>query len=108
MPERRLRPPGNPVLGHVLKIELSVPLKELLPRRLGKVRRASGGSRSVNGRRQSQIATRIVHEAAADRDRIQIAVKPGAVIKHHAEKTLLVSSTRARHAAAVFAAEIDR
>jgi hypothetical protein len=30
MPERRFRPPGNPVLRHVLKIELRIPLIELL------------------------------------------------------------------------------
>src|ERR1700719_1543801 len=31
MATRRLGPPGYPVLGHVLQIELRIPLKEFLP-----------------------------------------------------------------------------
>src|SRR5271156_714641 len=43
MPEGGLGPPGNPVLGHVLEIQLHVPLVELLPRVLGEV----GGARKI-------------------------------------------------------------
>ena len=38
-------------------------LKELLPRRLPKVRRADSGAAAVNGRGEREVAAGVVHEA---------------------------------------------
>ena len=65
MAKRRFRPPGNPILGHVLQIELSIPLVEFLSRLLGEIRRTAGGRRSIDRWCQGQVAARIVHEPAA-------------------------------------------
>src|SRR3984957_9118499 len=101
MPERAFRPPGNPVFRHVLKIDLRIPLIELLSRLLSEVGRTARGRRAIDWRGQGQIAARIVHEAAANRHRIQIVVEPGTVVEHYTEKFLLVRSVRAVHTAAV-------
>src|SRR3984957_5507031 len=108
MPERRFRPPGNPVVRHVLEIDLRIPLIEFLSRLLCEVRRAAGGRRSIDGWGQGQIAAGVVHESAANRYRVQIVMEPGTIVEHHPEKFLLVRSLRAVDAAAVLAAEIPR
>src|ERR1700722_6373001 len=108
MSKRRFGPPSNPVLRHVLKIQLRGPLSELLSGLLREVGRTGCGGRSVDRRSQGQIAPRIVHEAAADRHGVQIVIEPRAVVTHCTDEALLVLSARAGYAAAVFAADIDR
>src|SRR5579859_6823887 len=106
--ERGFGPPGNPVLGHVLQIELRVPLKKRLPRLLREIRRAALGRGTIDRWRERQIAAGIVDEPAAERYGIQVIVEPGAVIELHAEEVLFVSAVGARDAAAVLAADIKR
>src|SRR5580658_1127497 len=65
MPKRCFSPPGNPILGHVLQIELRVPLIELLSGLLREVWRTACGSCAIDGRRERKVAARSVHEAAA-------------------------------------------
>jgi hypothetical protein len=66
MAEGDLGPPGDPVLGHVLEVQLGVPLVELLPGIRGEVRRTSRGGRAIDGRQQREITAGVVHEAAAE------------------------------------------
>src|SRR6202035_5246513 len=53
-----------------------------------------------------QVATRIVHEATADRHGVQIVIEPRAVVAHDAEEICLVRSAGAMNAPAVLAADI--
>src|SRR4029077_2169534 len=76
MPEGELGPPGNPVLRHVLKVQLHVPLIEVLPRFRGEVGGAAWGGGAVDRRQQRQVAAGVVHEAAAEGDRILVVIKP--------------------------------
>src|SRR3984957_4864268 len=108
MPKRSFGPPSDPCFGHVLKIQLRIPLSELLSGLLREVRRTGCGGRSVDRRCQGQIAPRIVHEAAADRYGVQIVIEPRAVVAHRTDEALLVLSAGTADAAAVFAADIDR
>src|SRR6202163_1424768 len=106
MAKSGLRPPSDPLLGHVLEIDGRVPLIGVLSGIFGEVRGTGYGIRAVDGRQEGQIAARIVHSATAERNRIQVVVEPETVVHHPAEKGRLVGSLRAgepAHPAAVLA-----
>src|ERR1700689_492029 len=106
MSEGEFGPPGNPVLRHVLEIDLRIPLEQLLSRIFSPVRRTECSDCSIDWRQQGQIAARIIHEAAANRHCVEIVIEPGTVVAHYADKVVLVGSPGAAHAAAVLAADI--
>src|SRR5579871_3096457 len=74
------RPPRDPILGHVLKIELRVPLIELESRVLTEIRRPGRGGRAIDGWDQREVAPGIAVRAAAPGDRVLVMAPPGTVI----------------------------
>src|SRR5580704_84225 len=100
------RPPGNPVLRHVLEIDLRIPLEQLLPGILRPIGRAKSGDRSVDWRQQSQRATWIVHEPPACGDGEPVMIKPDAIVEHRTNELVLVGSPVAAYATAILAAHV--
>src|SRR4029077_5732149 len=100
MAEGGFRPPGDPGLRHVLEIQLRVPLIQLLSGIFREVRCARLGGCAVARWQEREVAPRIVHEAAAERDRETVVMEPRTVVEHRAEEIGLVRATRAVHAAA--------
>src|ERR1700691_877934 len=111
MAKSGLRPPGDPLLGHVLEIERRVPLKGGLSGIFREVGTTRDGSRTVDGRQQGQIPARIVYRVAPEGDRVEVVVEPEAVVHHPTKKGRLVGPARAgesTHPAAVFATRVER
>ena len=85
----RLKPEGDELRGHVVERDRAIPRLVGQSRRLREVRRSGDRGCSIDRRKQRQIASRIVHRAAADGYREEVLVKPGAVVQHPARKGLL-------------------
>src|ERR1700722_7185240 len=107
MTEAKFRPPGDPLSGHVLKIDRAIPLVQLLPGNLREVWCASDGIRAVDRRQQGEVAAWVVHEATAYRHCHHVVVEPQAVVSHRADKILLVRPVEAGNATTVLASQIQ-
>ena len=106
------RYPGDVVAGHILEGGRRIPGIKLVAgahrKRMCAYRRYR---RCITGRRQYEVAARIVHKAAADGP-AEMFSKPEAVVSHAADKILRGGAgfavTKRRNATAVFKAEVAR
>src|ERR1035441_343774 len=104
MPVSGLRPPCDVLFGHIMKRNRGVPHVGLVPGIGGEIGRARDGIGAIDGREQREIAARVGHLAAAERDGKLVLVEPNPVVKHPTQEGLLrpALATVASYATTVF------
>src|SRR5713226_3179627 len=80
---------SNVLAGHVIVGCSHVPGFVGVAGIFGEVGRAGDSGRTVDGRQQYQVPTRIVYLAAADRYCVPVFMEPQAVVDHVSNKALL-------------------
>src|SRR6478672_8676841 len=89
-PDDRIPPESNVLTGHVVKRRRRIPGLKRVSGILREVRRSRRRSGSIDGGQQHQIASGIVNLPTAQGKTVDVFVEPEAVIKHIAQKTLLL------------------
>src|ERR1035441_223819 len=110
MPVSRLCKPRDVLFGHPVESDGRVPHVGLVPGIRGEVGRTGDGIGSVDGREQRQIAARVGHLPAAERDGKLVLVQPNPVVDHPTQEGLLrpALATVASYASTVFTARVGR
>src|ERR1017187_2014679 len=104
------RPPGDVLFGHPVKRGGSIVHVGLVPGVFSEVGRAGDGIGPIDRRQQRQIAARVGHLAAAERDGKLVLVKPDPVVDHPTQEGLLrpTLATVASYPSTVFTARVGR
>src|ERR1022692_4619444 len=110
MPVSRLCKPRDVLFGHIVESDGRVPHVGLVPGIGGEVGRARDGIGAIDGREQREIAARVGHLAAAERDGKLVLVEPNPVVDHPTQEGLLRSAlaTVATYPSTVFTASVGR
>src|ERR1700676_1582596 len=82
---------SNVLSWHVVKRGRGIPGFERITRVLCEIRRAGDGIGSINGWKQGKVASWIRHRTAAQRDAVQVLLKPPTVVNHPAGEGLLTA-----------------
>ena len=82
---------GDVLSRHPVEGERSIPGLERIAGVLGEVRRAGDGIGPIDGWQQSEVASGIIHRAAAHCYGIYVFLEPEAVVRHPAGKCLLAA-----------------
>src|SRR5215469_121726 len=101
---------GDVLAGHVVEGRRSIPRLVGVAGILREVRRSGSRGCAIDGRQEHEVAARIIYGAAAQRQPVQILLKPEPVVEHESQKTLLHAGfavARAVHTSPALTTSID-